>query len=580
MRRNRERKEEGPSADASELSERETLLAAQFADSPDGILVVDAEGTILLLNDRFRELSALPEDWPSLPQAKRQEALYRMLSDPKEGAAFTTRAFADLLAEATAEFRLADGRCVEVSSRPLWAGTDRLLGRVFYYRDISARKAAEDALRASEALFHTVAEAAPCGIWLQRAGSFRYVNPRLEQLTGYPREQLLKPGFLLTLLHPADREAVATGIAERSQGPAQPLDVDLRIVSQDGETHWIRLRTGVATIEGEAYGLGAAIDITEAKHAEEDRDRIFNVSVDMLAVLDHRSRFLRLNPAWTSTTGYRTDELLGQPIWDFVHPDDRAEGLIERARAGGQGILRDIRTRFRHKSRHEQWLSWSFRADASDHIYCAVRDVTEQIATEERLQAILEALKSNSVALEEHAVELERLRTKAEYEASHDALTDLINRRAWFAATIAKRPTAVALFDVDHFKLVNDTYGHPTGDVVLQEVAARLSSAIEGAGCFVGRVGGEEFAATLRGDWAGVSARVERALEGVRETPILLEEGSSINVTMSAGLVPWRSRPRSREESLAATYREADAALLAAKRSGRDRMVVRALDAA
>jgi len=95
--------------------------------------------------------------------------------------------------------------------------------------------------------------------------------------------------------------------------------------------------------------------------------------------------------------------------------------------------------------------------------------------------------------------------SQLEHVATHDALTGLLNRRAFdtrVAQVIAEcrrheRPLAVLMFDVDHFKLFNDEYGHPEGDVCLRRVAEALSDSLRRPGDFIARYGGEEFVAVL-----------------------------------------------------------------------------------
>ena len=119
--------------------------------------------------------------------------------------------------------------------------------------------------------------------------------------------------------------------------------------------------------------------------------------------------------------------------------------------------------------------------------------VAERITNWQRqLQETNASLVQSSMALAAQAAEMNRLRIEAEYLASHDSLTSLLNRRAWFAAAESGSYTSLALFDVDRFKLVNDRHGHPAGDSVLRWVAETLAAAIGGCGV-VGRLGGEEF---------------------------------------------------------------------------------------
>jgi diguanylate cyclase (GGDEF)-like protein len=127
--------------------------------------------------------------------------------------------------------------------------------------------------------------------------------------------------------------------------------------------------------------------------------------------------------------------------------------------------------------------------------------------------------------------------------------------------------TAVLLGDLDHFKEVNDTLGHPTGDEILREVARRLVETVR-AYDFVGRIGGEEFLVVLPGcETANVRARANQLREAIAASPIPTTCGS-ISMTISVGAIvaeEW-GRPTSAD-----ILREVDKALYAAKAAGRNR---------
>jgi len=129
-------------------------------------------------------------------------------------------------------------------------------------------------------------------------------------------------------------------------------------------------------------------------------------------------------------------------------------------------------------------------------------------------------------------------------------------------------PVSVVLADLDHFKHINDTYGHLAGDAVLREAAHRMRDAIRPYDS-IGRYGGEEFLLVLSNcDTIGAAAIAERLLQAVRKDTIVLAEGP-VSVTLSAG-VATSGVVQDPETLLGA----ADAALYRAKRSGRDRVEV------
>jgi diguanylate cyclase (GGDEF)-like protein len=130
-------------------------------------------------------------------------------------------------------------------------------------------------------------------------------------------------------------------------------------------------------------------------------------------------------------------------------------------------------------------------------------------------------------------------------------------------------PYSIVMLDVDHFKRINDTHGHPVGDRVLQEIA-RAARAELRSGDELGRYGGEEFIVLLPettiGDAIRMAERLRRAVE-VHELPLA---GAALRCTTSAGVA---TRPASSSEALDALVKRADDALLEAKRTGRNRVV-------
>ncbi|HKT47111.1 MAG TPA: diguanylate cyclase [Candidatus Acidoferrales bacterium] len=165
-------------------------------------------------------------------------------------------------------------------------------------------------------------------------------------------------------------------------------------------------------------------------------------------------------------------------------------------------------------------------------------------------------------------------RDAMQFRATHDSLTSLWNRGVildLLARELARSyregaSTAVILCDLDHFKSVNDTYGHVVGDEVLRETASRLVSSVRSYD-FVGRYGGEEFLIVLSNcDAARAPSRAEELRSAIGSIPFHTT-GGDLNITMSAGLLlsnDWC--PRAVEQVL----NEADAALYAAKAAGRN----------
>ncbi len=136
--------------------------------------------------------------------------------------------------------------------------------------------------------------------------------------------------------------------------------------------------------------------------AAEERDRFFDVSVDLLATASADGYFVRLNPAWTLVLGYELAELYARPFVSFVHPDDVASTAREVERQVGEGrSVIDFQNRYRHRDGSYHWLEWTSSPSSDGSLmYAVARDITARKAAEERMSA-------PAVALARHRAEAE-----------------------------------------------------------------------------------------------------------------------------------------------------------------------------
>jgi GGDEF domain-containing protein len=177
---------------------------------------------------------------------------------------------------------------------------------------------------------------------------------------------------------------------------------------------------------------------------------------------------------------------------------------------------------------------------------------------------------SDITALKRREQELARLRDYFERLALRDPLTDLLNRRGWMAmaertvqrAGLAGMPVTVLMVDLDHFKAINDQYGHEGGDAVLRQTAAVLQSAVRPSAAHPGRGRGTSRLTRLASGWAAVAGASS-----------LLSRGQTCSITASLGVATGRVGPDA-AEALMALLRRADKALYAAKALGHNRCVV------
>jgi two-component system cell cycle response regulator len=161
-----------------------------------------------------------------------------------------------------------------------------------------------------------------------------------------------------------------------------------------------------------------------------------------------------------------------------------------------------------------------------------------------------------------------------------DPLTGLYNRRyldAHLASAVTRaaatgKPVCVLIFDIDHFKDINDTYGHDAGDDVLKDFSERLRRGVRGID-LVARYGGEEFMLVMpETDAAFASSVAERLRSDVDKVPFATRSGAKVPVTVSIGIAEWRG-PSDTAEGM---VRRADRALYSAKSAGRNRVVASA----
>ena len=252
-------------------------------------------------------------------------------------------------------------------------------------------------------------------------------------------------------------------------------------------------------------------------------------------------KIIYTNEAFTRVFGYTAEEAHGQSPRILQGPDTDAATVEEISAAVHAGV--SVRRRLLNYSKSGQrvWVEVNIvplpnAEGRTTHFAAIERDVTADVERE--------------VALEELSM--------------RDPLTQVGNRRA-FEAALAR----VALFDLDHFKSVNDAHGHQGGDLVLVAFANILTQSVRRVDS-IARIGGEEFAVLLPGANA-TSARtiVERICARLRGRPLDVGEGQTRVITTSAGVTALLGPDEPRDQVVA----RADRALYAAKAAGRDRVI-------
>jgi diguanylate cyclase (GGDEF)-like protein len=237
----------------------------------------------------------------------------------------------------------------------------------------------------------------------------------------------------------------------------------------------------------------------------------------------------------------------------------------------GPGVCREVRKR---KEQSYVYMLLLTSKESKEDVVAGLESGADDYLTKPFDPEELKARLRTGIRILELEDRLIEARENMRFQATHDALTSLWNRgvilelleRELTRSHREGKSTALLLADLDHFKQVNDTYGHLAGDEVLKETARRLLSSVRSYD-FVGRYGGEEFLVVLNNcDPAFSLTRAEEIRKAIARRPVPTS-GGAIPVTMSIGLLisqEWGYRPM--EELL----HEADSALYAAKGAGRN----------
>ncbi|WP_051279350.1 sensor domain-containing diguanylate cyclase [Chitinilyticum aquatile] len=410
-----------------------------------------------------------------------------------------------------------------------------------------------------------------------------YVSHGADHLTGFAASDWPQhaPPFQ-ALIHPDHREAHAIALAS-----GEGYGIEYRLLHRDGIPRWVHEQAWlVEDSEGKIIAREGVISDISGRKAEEAARRADADQYREL-VQSARSIILRLDPAGhisfinhyaESYFGFAPDELIGRPLLGTLLPEvestrrNLAELLAQLLQTPEEFAVHVNENLCRDGRR--VWMLWTNQALRDEHgqlteILSIGNDITEQRQVQVELRRAHEQLQLQYQRIA-------ALQGQLREQAIRDALTGLFNRR-YLEETLEreiarairdKQPLSVIMLDVDHFKQVNDRFGHKTGDDVLRALGAylRARSRGEDVAC---RYGGEEFAIVLPGaQLADAVKRAESWREGFAAFALDVE-GISVQVTLSLGVASFPLHADNGELLL----NRADTALYAAKAAGRDRVM-------
>ena len=356
----------------------------------------------------------------------------------------------------------------------------------------------------------------------------------------------------------------------------EPFDLTYRLIRPDGTERTMHGRGAAAErIDGRiARVWGTTQDVTDLHELEAGRrlaERRFRVAFEHapigVCVLDlggdDPGQWVTVNTALADLLGCDRETLLGRRVASFLHPDElvltrkRLHALIT-----GRAERITAECQMLHEDGHVVWALITVAAVTGDDGRPAygigqVVDITERKRFEGQLQ----------------------------YLADHDALTGLFNRRRFeeeldrvlAAAERYAHHGAVVVLDLDGFKYVNDTLGHPVGDELMARLAGTLRGELRESD-IIARLGGDEFGVVLpeAGEQEAMAVAT-KLLRAVERDGIVADESRHARVTASAGLALFSGTDGVSAEELLV---EADVAMYDAKESGRNRSAVHERDAA
>ena len=521
---------------------------AIFVAGVDGIIRSWNPGAVALLG--YASEQAVGRHVSVLLRPGREEALQAFLTAVRRG---------EKVRDVESTFVRRDGSLVDVgiSVAPLADASGEFVAFVAIFRDLSERNRQEAALRAKETSYQKLVETAYEGIWMvDLEDRTTFVNQRMADLLGYSVEEIIGRSPSEFYFTEAGREERDQHRKRSHEGIKETREAVYR--RRDGEPLPVMVAT--TPILGEGNRLEAVLamvtDLTARVKAEENlraSERLFrslfNESPAGQILSSSDRKIVAVNRAFCEMTGYTESEIL-QSGWDAITPPDDQAGIFaafERLWSGELDAMQ-MERRYLRKDGSSLWGHVSVARVPDDrgrarYVIDQVQDISDRKQAQQAL----------------------------EHQALHDALTGLPNRvlardRLDQAILLARRQqtrVALLIIDLDHFKEVNDTFGHQAGDQLLRQVGERFTAELRETDT-VARLGGDEFAIVLLAADADSASLIAAKLLAALERPFIVE-GQALDVGASIGIAVYPDHADTADSML----RRADIAMYVAKRSRR-----------
>ncbi|ELQ16731.1 sensory box/GGDEF domain/EAL domain-containing protein [Pseudomonas fluorescens BRIP34879] len=424
---------------------------------------------------------------------------------------------------------------------------------------------AEQALKDSQERLDLALESAQLGTWDWHIPTgMLYGSARAAQLHGLPPESFHEPfEAFFEGMPDSDRDNMRSAYRTLRKGPAGNYQLIYRVPLEDGSARYLESR---ARLYRDEHGAplrmaGTLLDITDQVEreqqltaSEEKFASVFHASPNAISITERDTgRYVEVNDGFCRLTGYRAEEAIGLTLYQigiWADENQRSALLAELA----------IKARIPHLE-----MLWHNRRGEVLSVEVSVEPITLN-------QTPCLLLTARDVSL------LKNAQAQVRHLAYHDPLTSLPNRallmdRLSQQIALLKRHNlrgALLFLDLDHFKHINDSLGHPVGDTVLKMITARLEASVRMEDT-VARLGGDEFVVLLSG-LEGSRTQVSRQVQDLAETlrrllsePMFLD-GHRLQVTPSIGVALIPDHGSTPTDLL----KRADIALYRAKDSGRN----------
>ena len=433
----------------------------------------------------------------------------------------------------------------------------------------------ESQIEYCEQRFQATFEQAAVGIaHVSFEGRFLHINQWLCNLMGYGRDELLKKRYL-DIIYPDDRERVWAFIEQLIRREIPSFSREKRVCLNDGSSMWVNVTVSIVS-QADAkrnYLVAVIEDISDRKKIEADRQRVelelfeekelaqvtLHSIGDAVITTDAVGRVQYCNPVAERLTGWEATVAKGRPLHEVFRiinetTRDPTENPVTRVLR--EGCIVGL-------ANHTLLITRDGNERSIDDSAAPIRNRDGHVI--------------GAVLVFHDVTEARTLARQLSWQASHDALTGLVNRRQFEqelreslrGAKFNNQQHVLCYLDLDQFKVVNDTSGHMAGDELLRQVAMVLKARIRGADVLA-RLGGDEFAILLKQCPLEQAEAIAKTLQDAIQAFRFVWQDKTFRIAMSIGLVPLMATSR----DLISVMSAADAACYAAKIRGRNRVHV------